>query len=84
MCEKCEQLDQKIDHVRKLADAGLDELTLSRFASLVEEYERQKSALHPDDWGIYRDIPRFADSGGPAGARSSSLVRRKAAHPDAV
>lgn len=49
MCEKCEQLDQKIDHVRKLADAGLDELTLSRFASLVEEYERQKSALHPDD-----------------------------------
>jgi hypothetical protein len=49
MCEKCEELDRKIDHVRRLAKAGLDELTLSRFAALIEEYERQKKALHPED-----------------------------------
>ena len=49
MCEKCEELDQKIAHVRRLAKAGLDALTLSRFAALIEEYERQKKALHPDN-----------------------------------
>jgi len=46
MCEKCEELDEKIAHTRKLAKAGPDDLTLSRFVSLIEEYERQKKALH--------------------------------------
>ncbi|RXH10631.1 hypothetical protein [Bradyrhizobium guangzhouense] len=49
MCKKCEELDQKIDHVRRLAKAGLDELTLGRFAALIDEYERQKKALHPEN-----------------------------------
>ena len=48
MCEKCEMLDEKIAHTRRLAKAGLDDLTLSRFASLIAEYERQKKALHPE------------------------------------
>jgi len=48
MCEKCEELDEKIAHTQRLAKAGLDDLTLSRFASLIQEYERQKKALYPD------------------------------------
>lgn len=49
MCEKCDELDQKIAHVRKLANAGLDQVTLERFAGLIEEYEAQKRALHPEE-----------------------------------
>jgi hypothetical protein len=48
MCEKCEELDEKIAHTRRLAKAGLDALTLSRLNPLIEEYERRKKAFHPE------------------------------------
>jgi len=48
MCEKCEEFDEKIAHTRRLAKTGLDALTLSRLETLIEEYERQKKALHPE------------------------------------
>jgi hypothetical protein len=47
MCRKCDELDEKIERVRRLSSATLDQLTLDRFASLIEQYEAQKQALHP-------------------------------------
>ena len=48
MCEKCVELDEKIARIRRLANPVLDQLTQVRFASLIEECEAQKKALHPE------------------------------------
>jgi hypothetical protein len=50
VCEKCDELDEKIAHVRRLSQPALDPLTLDNFAALVE-YESEKKALHPGDRG---------------------------------
>ncbi len=49
MCEKCDELDEKIAHVRRLSQPALDPLTLDRFAALLDQYESEKKALHPEE-----------------------------------
>jgi hypothetical protein len=46
MCEKCEQLDVKIQRYRKFATQGLDPLTTERINALILELERRKEAVH--------------------------------------
>jgi hypothetical protein len=48
MCDKCIQLDKKIEHYERLVSGVADELTLERLRELVREMRAQKTALHPE------------------------------------
>jgi hypothetical protein len=48
MCDKCIQLDKKIEHYERLASAMADELTVERLRESVREMRAQKNALHPE------------------------------------
>ena len=48
MCGACEQLDEKIEHYKKVVSAMTDQLTIERITALVLEMQTQKTALHPD------------------------------------
>jgi hypothetical protein len=47
MCDKCDELDVRIDHYRKLATAITDRLTLDGIADRIKEMEAEKVQLHP-------------------------------------
>ena len=49
MCGKCKEVDEKIARVTRLSQSNLDQLTRERFAALIEEYEAQKRAFHPEE-----------------------------------
>jgi hypothetical protein len=46
MCEKCKQLDGKIQRYRTFITLGLDALTVERINGLVAELRAAKVALH--------------------------------------
>lgn len=48
MCDKCIQLDEKIEHYERLASGITDQLTLERLRELVRQMRAQKTALHPE------------------------------------
>ena len=48
MCEACVQLDERIEHYRRVMSAMTDQLTIERITALVAELEARKAALHPD------------------------------------
>jgi hypothetical protein len=48
MCDKCEQLDKKIEHYQKLLWGISDQLTVDRIKSLIADLRAQKAALHPE------------------------------------
>jgi hypothetical protein len=48
MCDKCDELDGKIEHYRKLASGISDRLTLDGIADRIEEMEAQKVQYHPE------------------------------------
>jgi hypothetical protein len=48
MCDKCIQLDKKIEHYERLASAMADELTVERLRESVREMRAQKNALYPE------------------------------------
>jgi hypothetical protein len=48
MCDKCVELDKKIEHYRWIASMIGDQLTLDRIKQLVEQIKAQKAALHPE------------------------------------
>jgi hypothetical protein len=48
MCDKCIELDKKIEHYERLASGMADELTLERLRGSVREMRAQKAALHPE------------------------------------
>jgi hypothetical protein len=48
MCTLCSELDRRLDHCRRLLDSTTDQLTLNGIALLIEKYEADKHALHPD------------------------------------
>ena len=47
MCDKCRELDKKIDHYRSLMNRITDQLTIERVGKLIEEMQALKAALHP-------------------------------------
>jgi hypothetical protein len=47
MCDKCDELDVRIEHYRKLASGISDRLTLEAIGDRIKEMEAQKAQLHP-------------------------------------
>ena len=48
MCDKCAELDGRIEHYRRIAASISDQLTISRIKELVAKLETQKAELHPE------------------------------------
>jgi hypothetical protein len=48
MCDACDQLDEKIEHAKKVKAAMTDQLTIERITALIAELQAQKAALHPE------------------------------------
>jgi hypothetical protein len=48
MCDKCQELDQKIEHYRYILARVFDPLVTDGVGKLIEETEAEKVALHPD------------------------------------
>ena len=49
MCDKCKELDEKINHYRQISRSLTDQLTIDRINEVVAKYEAQKAALHPEE-----------------------------------
>jgi hypothetical protein len=47
MCEKCVELDSKIEHYQRLSSGITDQCTLDGIEELIEQMKAQKAALHP-------------------------------------
>jgi hypothetical protein len=48
MCEKCIEIDKKIDHYPWLAVYVNDERTSKGIYELIQQHEAEKRSLHPD------------------------------------
>jgi hypothetical protein len=46
MCDKCIELDKKIEHYRELSQSATDQPTIDRFKELIGDLFDQKVALH--------------------------------------
>jgi hypothetical protein len=48
MCDKCQELEKKIERYRKIAFSINDQLTIDRFNQLIKDTEAEKAKLHPN------------------------------------
>jgi hypothetical protein len=48
MCEKCVELDGRIEHYRRLSSGISDPATLDGIKTLIGQLKAQKAALHPE------------------------------------
>ena len=48
MCEKCVEIDNKVDHYRWLAKQLNDKRTIQGIDELIQQHEAEKRSLHPD------------------------------------
>jgi hypothetical protein len=48
MCDKCEEVNRKIEHYRILMSRIPDQLTNERVQKLIEDMQAEKAALHPE------------------------------------
>jgi hypothetical protein len=48
MCEKCVEIDSKIEHYQGLASRVMDQPTIDGIQELIEHMKAQKAALHPE------------------------------------
>ncbi|MEZ0058946.1 hypothetical protein ABIF26_004454 [Bradyrhizobium elkanii] len=48
MCEKCIELDEKIEHYRAVQSRITDEIALEGITELIAELLDKKAKLHPD------------------------------------
>jgi len=48
MCEKCVELDGKIEHYQRMSDRITDQPTLDGIKELIEQMKALKAALHPE------------------------------------
>jgi hypothetical protein len=48
MCERCVELDAKIDRYQQMARLITDRRTLDGIAKEIEEANAEKAALHPE------------------------------------
>ncbi len=49
MCEKCKELDNKIEHYERIRANIGDQITVDRIKELLEQMRIEKAVLHPDD-----------------------------------
>jgi hypothetical protein len=48
MCEKCLEIDEKIERYRSILRSIRDEATVDGAEKLIADLEAQKAALHPE------------------------------------
>ena len=48
MCEKCVEIDKKIEHYNWVAAQVGDKRTLQGIDELIQQHKAEKRALHPD------------------------------------
>ena len=48
MCDKCVELDKKIERCRRLSSSLGDQVTIDRIKALIEELQTKKVELHPE------------------------------------
>jgi hypothetical protein len=48
MCDKCVELDGKIEHYQRLSDRITDQSTLDGIKQLIARMKAQIAALHPE------------------------------------
>ena len=56
MCEKCVELDGKIEHYQKLSSLLTDQRTLEAIKQLIAQMEAEKQALHPERTAVCSDL----------------------------
>jgi hypothetical protein len=47
MCEKCAEIDEKIEHYLSLSSRLTDQPTVDGINDLIERMKAEKAALHP-------------------------------------
>jgi hypothetical protein len=48
MCDKCAELDKKIEHYRRMLLSIGDQITIERIEALIADLKTQKATLHPE------------------------------------
>jgi hypothetical protein len=48
MCEKCAEIDKKIEHYKNLSFLITDQRTLDGIKQLIGQLEAEKAAMHPE------------------------------------
>jgi hypothetical protein len=48
MCDKCAELDKKIEHYQEMLLAIADQITVERLKEMIGDLQTQKAALHPE------------------------------------
>jgi hypothetical protein len=48
MCEKCDEIEAKIKHYRRISRQVTDQLTQERLSKMFDDMEAQKKAFHVD------------------------------------
>jgi hypothetical protein len=49
MCEKCKELDDKIERYNRIAQSITDQWTVDRIKLLLDELRAEKARLHPKE-----------------------------------
>ena len=48
MCDKCDELDKKIEHYRRILLSIGDQITVDRIKAMIGVLHVQKATLHPE------------------------------------
>jgi len=48
MCDKCDELDKRIEHYRRILLSIGDQITVERLAGMIGDLRTQKVTLHPE------------------------------------
>ncbi|MDF0518411.1 hypothetical protein P0R31_14330 [Bradyrhizobium yuanmingense] len=48
MCDKCAELDEKIEHYRAILSRVTDQIALNGISELIAELLAEKTGLHPE------------------------------------
>jgi len=48
MCDRCQELDEKIERYRRIAWAINDQRTVDKLVEMIAGMEAHKAALHPE------------------------------------
>ena len=48
MCDKCEELDKKTEHYRRIRLSIGDQITVERIDAMIADLQAQKVTLHPE------------------------------------
>jgi hypothetical protein len=49
MCDKCVEIDKKLEQYRRIASSITDPLTISRINELIKDTAAERAKLHPED-----------------------------------